>query len=230
MLIEWKMAIQLVATDGALEDEVLSQLTGNYNYTQFGKTLGYTAEQAIKYIKKKPRCIRKCMLVLESPQHQQILRQARHYWHDPKRINGGTIGLEDPNKVLCPIEVLGGTWEPPKVVHSTVRKGSKGETVKAVQKALGISADGDFGPGTEAAVMQWQKSRGLVPDGIVGKAKSWSNGNKIMMDWIKSRIGERTSWDGGVLIVMGLIALFATNQLNLPLSSYYIWRLDYPES
>ena len=44
------------------------------------------------------------------------------------------------------------------------------DSVKAVQKALGISADGDFGPGTEAAVMQWQKSRGLVPDGIVGKA------------------------------------------------------------
>jgi len=51
-----------------------------------------------------------------------------------------------------------------------VKKGSKGETVKAVQKALGAKADGVFGPGTEAAVIQWQKSRGLVPDGIVGKA------------------------------------------------------------
>ena len=40
-----------VATDGALEDEVLSQLTGLYNYTQFGKTLGYTAEQANGHIK-----------------------------------------------------------------------------------------------------------------------------------------------------------------------------------
>ena len=59
---------------------------------------------------------------------------------------------------------------PQKVVHSTVRKGSKGETVKANQKVLGISADGDFGPRTEAPVMQWQKSRGLVSDGIVGKA------------------------------------------------------------
>ena len=59
-------------------------LTGPDNYTQFGKTLGYTAEQANGIIQKKPRCIRKCMLVLESPQHQQILRQARHYWHDPK--------------------------------------------------------------------------------------------------------------------------------------------------
>ena len=46
----------------------------------------------------------------------------------------------------------------------------KGETVKAVQKALGIGADGDFGPGTEAAVIAWQRTKGLVPDGIVGKS------------------------------------------------------------
>tara|TARA_B100000900_G_C20561342_1_gene709037 strand:- start:801 stop:962 length:162 start_codon:yes stop_codon:yes gene_type:complete len=28
-----------------------------------------------------------------------------------------------------------------------------------------------------------------------------------MFDWIKSRLGERTSWDGGALIAMGVIAL-----------------------
>ena len=88
-----------------------------------------------------------------------------------KRINGGTIGLEDRKKhYKHALEVLGGSWSPPPFTHSTVKKGSKGETVKAVQRALGISADGDFGPGTEAAVIAWQKSRGLVPDGIVGKA------------------------------------------------------------
>ena len=86
-----------------------------------------------------------------------------------KRINGGTIGLDDRKKhYKHALEVLGGEWEPPKVVHTTVRKGSKGETVKAVQRALGATADGIFGPGTEKAVMQWQRSRGLVPDGIVG--------------------------------------------------------------
>ena len=35
------------------------------------------------------------------------------------------------------------------------------------------------------------------------------------MEWIKSRISERTSWDGGVLIAMGLIALFATNFIKI---------------
>ena len=36
-----------------------------------------------------------------------------------------------------------------------------------------------------------------------------------MINWIKSRIGERTSWDGGAMIVMGLIALFATNFIKM---------------
>ena len=35
------------------------------------------------------------------------------------------------------------------------------------------------------------------------------------MNWIKSRIGERTSWDGGVMIAMGLVALFATGFIKI---------------
>ena len=29
-----------------------------------------------------------------------------------------------------------------------------------------------------------------------------------MVDWIKNRVMERTSWDGGALIAVGLIVLF----------------------
>jgi peptidoglycan hydrolase-like protein with peptidoglycan-binding domain len=50
----------------------------------------------------------------------------------------------------------------------TVRVGSRGETVKAVQAKLGLTADGAFGPGTERAVKEWQAKNGLVADGIVG--------------------------------------------------------------
>lgn len=49
-----------------------------------------------------------------------------------------------------------------------VKKGDKGPAVKEVQSALGISADGIFGPGTEAAVKKFQAEKGLVADGIVG--------------------------------------------------------------
>jgi hypothetical protein len=49
-----------------------------------------------------------------------------------------------------------------------LKLGSKGPEVKKLQEFLGISADGDFGPKTEAAVKSWQSVNGLVADGIVG--------------------------------------------------------------
>lgn len=55
---------------------------------------------------------------------------------------------------------------------NVLKKGSKGEEVKTLQKALKITADGDFGTKTEAALKAFQKSKGLTADGIVGK-KTW---------------------------------------------------------
>ena len=49
-----------------------------------------------------------------------------------------------------------------------LRKGSKGEGVKMMQEALGIGADGSFGPGTEKALKVWQSKNGLTADGIAG--------------------------------------------------------------
>lgn len=47
---------------------------------------------------------------------------------------------------------------------------TEGAGVEALQRALGISADGDFGPGTEQALKRWQSSRGLEADGVAGPA------------------------------------------------------------
>jgi len=49
-----------------------------------------------------------------------------------------------------------------------IKIGSKGELVKDIQEVIGVKADGDFGPGTEAAVKKWQAAHGLTADGIVG--------------------------------------------------------------
>ena len=49
-----------------------------------------------------------------------------------------------------------------------LRMGSRGSAVASVQRALGITADGVFGPKTRAAVKAFQKRQGLVVDGIVG--------------------------------------------------------------
>ena len=61
----------------------------------------------------------------------------------------------------------GGTAaEPPTLLF---REGSVGPRVVAIQQALGIPADGIYGPQTKKAVMQFQSQHGgLVVDGEVG--------------------------------------------------------------
>jgi peptidoglycan hydrolase-like protein with peptidoglycan-binding domain len=49
-----------------------------------------------------------------------------------------------------------------------IKEGSAGSDVKWVQAALGVRADGYFGPITDETVIHWQKAHKLTPDGIVG--------------------------------------------------------------
>ena len=53
-----------------------------------------------------------------------------------------------------------------------LKKGSRGDEVKQLQKALGVAADGIFGSGTESIVKQFQKDNNLPADGMVGP-KTW---------------------------------------------------------
>lgn len=63
-----------------------------------------------------------------------------------------------------------------------IKLGSKGEDVKTLQKCLGLTQDGIFGPNTEKIVKEFQAKNKLVADGIVGNStwnlllKSSSNG------------------------------------------------------
>lgn len=50
-----------------------------------------------------------------------------------------------------------------------LKKGSRGDEVKQIQVALGLTPDGIFGSKTESAVIKFQKENGLYADGIVGK-------------------------------------------------------------
>lgn len=54
----------------------------------------------------------------------------------------------------------------------TLKKGSRGSDVKKLQELLGITADGIFGAGTAARVVEFQATHGLEADGIVG-TKTW---------------------------------------------------------
>ena len=51
---------------------------------------------------------------------------------------------------------------------TVLKRGSKGTAVVALQKALRITADGSFGPKTEAAVKALQKTAKLTQTGVVG--------------------------------------------------------------
>jgi hypothetical protein len=49
-----------------------------------------------------------------------------------------------------------------------VERGDRGSAVRRIQRALGVPADGVFGPQTERAVRRLQRREGLLVDGVVG--------------------------------------------------------------
>lgn len=73
---------------------------------------------------------------------------------------------------------------------SILKRGLKGAPVKRLQEALGIGADGDFGPGTEKAVREFQKANGLSVDGIAGPDTFSAMG---LHELVLLRVGSRGS-------------------------------------
>lgn len=57
---------------------------------------------------------------------------------------------------------------PGAVASGYVDKGDVGAQIVGVQQALGVPADGVFGPDTQAAVQGFQQRNGLLADGIAG--------------------------------------------------------------
>jgi len=89
-----------------------------------------------------------------------------YYWRQPRNFRSFYTG-----PVFSGVNGLGAALEPGPT--PTIKRGSKGEPVQRWQKFLGITADGDFGPGTEKSTKTWQSANGLTADGVVGPA-SWT--------------------------------------------------------
>jgi putative cell wall-binding protein len=81
-----------------------------------------------------------------------------------------TTDPTDPTHPADPVDT--GTMLTP-YLSSTLLPGSRGAAVVALQKALGITADGAFGASTEATVITFQASVNLPPTGQVDPA-TWS--------------------------------------------------------
>ena len=158
----------------------LKQLTGRDNYTKFGASVGMSAEEAANYVATKKGAIESACWFWDANNLNEIA-DTDDVRRMTKKINGGSIGLEDRQKRYThAMEVLGMSAEMLDTEDDDIqeilddigvlRKGAKGDGVKIMQEALGIPADGDFGPGTERALKAWQRDNSLTPDGIAGPA------------------------------------------------------------
>ena len=158
----------------------LKQLTGRENYTNFGKSIGMTAEQAAEYVATEKGAIESACWFWNAKKLNAVA-DSGDIVKMTKIINGGDIGLADRKKRYeAALAVLGGKVSAAKAapaakastsgldLNVTLTVGSTGDTVKALQTKLGTGADGVFGLGTKRVVQAWQKKNGLTADGIAG--------------------------------------------------------------
>lgn len=164
------------------------QLTGRDNYTAFGMTLNKSAEQVVEYVQTKQGAIESACWYWNSRNINKTA-DAGDIVAMTKLINGGTIGLEDRKKhynhalaVLTGKEVhkpaaatvnsqiTDAVTQAAPSASRVLKVGSRGAQVKKLQEALGVTADGSFGPGTAAALKTWQAANGLDADGVAGPA------------------------------------------------------------
>ncbi len=96
--------------------------------------------------------------------------------------------------------LVGGAAASPSAIH---RSSATQTTTRAVQQALGIAADGIYGPQTRAAIIRFQRASGLVPDGIAGPltlAALGVAGGRQEARAIAARTPSATSGDTGALL------------------------------
>ena len=141
------------------------QLTGRNNYTAFATSIGMTVEEAVDYVCTKEGAIASaCWFWKEN--NLNTYCDASDVRRLTKRINGGHHGLKDrENRWNRALAVFNGDME---TALPTAKIGSSGLAVTLIQRALGITVDGNFGPGTDRALKDWQKRSGLVSDGVAG--------------------------------------------------------------
>ena len=148
----------------------LIQTTGHDNYSAFAKSMGMTIDQAIAYIETKDGAVESaCWFWTKN--NLNNLADTSNLTAMTKVINGGNNGLSDRvehyNRILG---ILNGkvVETAPQTSSVTLKVGSTGQDVMRLQTALGLKADGNFGPATKDAVMKFQLKNGLTADGVAG--------------------------------------------------------------
>ena len=83
------------------------------------------------------------------------------------------------------------TQSTPTFILPILHRGHSGGNVQYLQELLNtygysLKIDGNFDPRTEATVKEFQKSRGLTPDGIID-SKTW---NALHAEWLSTYTGS----------------------------------------
>lgn len=111
--------------------------------------------------------------VVDPTEYQKLVDDAKQKIIDNINKGSGEGSGEEPK-----VETESYPYGKASETSGTIKSGSKGDAVRAIQYALNKlgygnsgtqSVDGNFGPGTESAVRKFQKAMGLTVDGKVGK-------------------------------------------------------------
>lgn len=156
------------------------QLTGRSNYTKFGKLIGVDLE-ADPARAASPKIA--WLLAASYMNTRKRSGKTMFEWADQndvetvtRAINGGTHGLADRRRLTVLALAALGEVEGDR---SALTRGATGPAVLLLQRALASAGfspggqDGQFGPGTEAALKAFQLAEGLVGSAIADEA-TWS--------------------------------------------------------
>jgi putative chitinase len=147
------------------------QLTGKENYSKFADSVDMSLEEVIEYLETKRGALHSALWYWDS-RNLNDYADAQDIKGMTKRINGGYIGLSERTEHYeHALELMGVDIHETDVtigVTTLLEIGSTGPEVVIIQKLLSLDADGDFGPATFEAVMEFQMENELVPDGMVG--------------------------------------------------------------
>ena len=127
--------------------------------------------------------------------YTQISRKRACVQHRPTFVSRTPTIATIAALVCALLLALGGAavTSAPAASAATVvaRVGSHGWTVVVVQRVIGVTADGVYGPKTAGAVAAWQRARRLPATGVVDSA-TWS---RIWAVWVRMpATGRDVSW------------------------------------
>ncbi|HEY4278181.1 MAG TPA: peptidoglycan-binding protein [Conexibacter sp.] len=108
-----------------------------------------------------------------------------------------------------PVAGVTGVFASTASAAQVVERGDHGHDVKRLQAALGVHADGIFGPGTKKALRKFQARHGLTVDGIAGPS-TWSALNRAQASTAS------VSADHGKAQIIGHSARAVQHELGVP--------------